>query len=255
MTKGVKIPASVSMVAFNEEARIGRCLASVRDFDEIVVVVDAKTTDRTVEICREFGCSVFIEEWKGYGPQNRSALNKCRHDWVLIIDADEKVPPETIGTIRETLARPDADAYSFPRKNFFHGKWMRHGDWWPDTQVRLLRKDRGDFVSTVHARWKTSGRLKPLPSPIEHYSFNGYRDMINTMNNYSGSTAEELHTRGKRAHALAPLLHGSWMFIKIYFLKLGFLDGLDGLVTAILKAGGSFFKYAKLIEIRKNGRE
>jgi glycosyltransferase involved in cell wall biosynthesis len=243
------------MVACNEEARIQECLESAKDFSEIVVVVDARTSDRTAEICRGFGCRVFVEEWKGYGPQNRSALDKCSNEWVFIIDADERIPSETIETIRETLSRPAADAYSFPRKNFLHGRWMKHGDWWPDRQVRLIRKSRGSFNAIVHARWVTEGRLEELETPIEHFSFNSYRDMLTTLNNYSGSTAAELHAKGKRVHVVAPCLHGAWMFFKIYFLKRGFLDGLDGLVTALLKAGGSFFKYAKLIEIQRTTRK
>jgi glycosyltransferase involved in cell wall biosynthesis len=127
-----KIPASVSIVAYNEEACIGNCLESVKDFAEVVVVVDAKTTDRTADICRKFGCKVYIEEWKGFGPQKQSAIEKCTNGWVLIIDADEALTEETIGEVSRSLLAPAADAYRFPRKNFLHGRWMKHGDWWPD---------------------------------------------------------------------------------------------------------------------------
>jgi glycosyltransferase involved in cell wall biosynthesis len=247
-----KIPASVSIIAYNEEDRIGRCLESVKDFAEVVVVVDAKTTDRTGDICREFGCKVYIEQWKGFGPQKQSAIEKCSDDWVLIIDADEALTQETIGAVSRSLMVPAADAYRFPRKNFLHGRWMKHGDWWPDCQVRLVRKSRGSFVSLVHERWETRGSIGTINQPILHYPFSGYSEMIKTMNDYSTLIARDLFSRSVKANTFSPFLHGAGMFFKIYFLKRGFLDGIDGLVTAMIKAGGSFFKYAKLIEIRKS---
>ncbi len=254
MKTGKKIPASVCVIAYNEEAQISRCLESVRDFDEIVVVVDAKTTDGTADICGGFGCRVYTEQWKGFGPQKQSAVEKCSNDWVLVIDADEALPPETARQISRSLAAPSAEAYRFPRKNFLHGRWIKHGDWWPDFQVRLVRKSRGNFVSLVHERWETKGRIGNITAPILHYPFGGYSDMIRTMNDYSTLIARELFSRGVRANALSPFFHGAGMFFKIYLLKRGFLDGIDGLVTAMLKAGGSFFKYAKLVELqRTNG--
>ncbi len=251
MGGGRIIPASVSIIAFNEEARIERCLESVRDFGEVVVVVDAKTTDRTVDICREHGCKVYVEQWKGFGPQKQSAIEKCTNDWVLIVDADEALPPETAGEIGRILTAPDADAYRFARKNFLRGKWMRHGDWWPDFQVRLVRKSRGKFVSLVHERWETKGRIGRIDAPILHYPFSDYSEMIKTMNDYSTLIARDLFSKGIRVNSLSPAVHGIGMFFKIYIFKRGFLDGIDGLVTALLKAAGSFFKYAKLLELGK----
>ena len=245
-----KSPLSVAIIAKNEEKNLPECLGSVSFADDIVVV-DSGSTDRTVEIAEKFGCRVFVEEWKGYGPQKNSAVKKCKHDWVLLLDADERVPDETQELIKEVLRRPAADAYSFRRKNYFHGKWIKHSGNWPDRNIRLVNKTRGLFQSVIHEKWVTDGRLQDLDAYLLHYSFSNYSDLLKTLNNYSTVTAGELFASGRRANVLSPLYHGIVMFFKIYFLKMGLLDGMDGLVTAITKAGGSFFKYAKLLELQR----
>jgi glycosyltransferase involved in cell wall biosynthesis len=246
-----RIPASVCIIAYNEEERIEECLSSVRAFDEIIVVVDAKTTDNTAGIAAHEGAKVFIEEWKGYGPQKQSSIEKCRNEWILSIDADESLPDETVEEISALLAAPGADAYSLKRKNFFHGRWMRYGDWWPDRQVRLFRKDRGRFVSMVHEKWEGTGTLQRLSCPLIHRPFRNYSEMLKTMDSYSTLLAGELYAKGVRTNTFSPLIHAAAMFFKIYIAKMGFLDGFDGIVTAILKASGSFFKYAKLLELQR----
>jgi len=251
-----KIPASVSIVAFNQEALIRACLESVRDFDETVLVLDSRTTDRTAEIAESYGCRIFIEPWKGYGPQKQSAIEKCRNDWVLILDSDEKLPAETVAEIARALRKPDAAAYTMPRKNFLHGRWLRHSDYWPDWQTRLVNRKFGKLsTNAVHDRWVLMDGFsaKTLMAPMEHYSFTSYEDMIGKMNRYSSFIARDLSANGRFANVspTTSLIHGLWMFFKIYVMKKGFLDGFDGLVTALLKAGGSFFKYAKLLEMKR----
>jgi glycosyltransferase involved in cell wall biosynthesis len=220
-------------------------------FADDIVVVDSGSTDRTVEIARDFGCRVFTEDWKGFGPQKNSAVEKCRNEWVLILDADERVPAETAEVVLRVIREPDAEAYTVKRKNYLHGKWMRHSGYWPDRQIRLVDKKKGSFQSVIHERWVTNGRIKDLDVCIEHHAFASYADMLRTLNDYSTIIAAELHASGKKATPLSPVFHGIGMFIKIFFLQRGFLDGFNGLVTAITKAGGSFFKYAKLLEIQK----
>lgn len=226
------------------------CLASVSFADDIVVV-DSGSTDRTVEIAREAGCRVFIEEWRGYGPQKNSAVEKCRHDWVLILDADELIPPGTADTISRILPRGgEADAYSFPRKNYFHGRWIRYGGW-PDRVIRLVKKSKGQFREITHEKWSTTGNLAETDAPIEHYSFDNYSDLLRIMETRSTEMAKELFSQGKRTNVLMPFLHGGAMFLKFYVLKMSLLHGIDGFVIAVTKAGGSFLKYAKLYELRK----
>ena len=249
-----KIPLSVAVITKNEEERLPDCLKSISFADDIIVVDDG-SIDRTVEIAREFGCRVFIEDWKGYGLQKNSAVEKCKHEWVLVIDADERIPEETARKIKQIISDPkSADAYSFPRRNYFHGRWIRYCGWWPDRIIRLMRKNKGCFQAITHAGWKTNGILEKVNVPIDHYSFTGYSDMLETLNDYSTFHAIELFTSGIRANPLSPIYHGIGMFFKIYVLERGFLDGFDGLVIALTKAGGSFFKYAKLLELQRENR-
>lgn len=142
-----KAQLSVAIITKNEEKRLPDCLKSV-SFANDIVVVDSGSTDRTVEITKEFGCRVFVEEWKGYGPQKNSAVKKCKYEWVLIVDADERIPEETGHEIMKILSSSDsADAYSFPRKNFFHNKWIRHCGWWPDRVIRLFKKIKEELTT------------------------------------------------------------------------------------------------------------
>jgi glycosyltransferase involved in cell wall biosynthesis len=248
-----KILLSVAIITKDEEKRLPQCLKSVSFADDIVVV-DSGSTDRTVVIAKEFGCRVFTEDWKGYGPQKNSAVDKCEHELVLLLDADERVPIEAKEVILKVLQKPEADAYSVKRKNYLHGRWLKHSGYWPDRHIRLVNKTKGSFQSVIHEQWVTNGRVQDLDVHIEHYAFSNYSDMLETLNNYSTIIARELFTSGKRATPLSPLYHGIGMFLKIYFLKWGILDGMDGLVTALTKAGGSFFKYAKLLELQRENK-
>lgn len=248
-----KIPLSVAIITKNEEKNLPRLLESV-SFADDVVVVDSGSTDQTFEIAKNFGCRIFPEDWKGYGPQKNSALEKCRHKWVLLLDADERVPAATAEVIANVMAQPAADAYSFRRKNYLHGRWLRHSGYWPDRQIRLVDRDKGSFRSVIHERWVTAGSVRELDAHIDHYAFSGYSDMLKTLNDYSTVIAKELYSSGRRANSLSPVYHGVGMFLKIYVVEKGFLDGMDGLVTALTKAGGSFFKYAKLLELQQRDR-
>lgn len=247
------IPLSVAIITKNEEKNLSDCLKSVSFADDIVVV-DSGSTDRTLEIAGDFGCRVFAEEWKGYGPQKNIALAKCRNEWVFQLDADERVPAETGEKIAEVLEKPEADAYSVKRKNYLHGRWLRHSGQWPDRQIRLVNKTRGMFQGAIHEKWVTDGQVRDLDVHIDHYSFDSYSDMLRTLNEYSTFTARELFVSGRRANVLSPIWHASGMFLKVFLLEKGFLDGMDGLVTASTKAGGSFFKYAKLLELQREDK-
>ncbi|MDA8173066.1 MAG: glycosyltransferase family 2 protein [Nitrospiraceae bacterium] len=249
----MKIPASVAIIAFNEEKRIRACLESVKDFSEIVIVLDTRTNDATEAIAREFRCEIFRERWKGFGPQKQSAVEKCSNEWVLLIDCDEVLPAETAHVISSAIINPGVGAYSFPRKNYLHGRWLRHGDSWPDRQTRLVRGGHGKFNSIVHESWAPdSGRIAALDCPIEHRPFENYADMLDTLNRYSSLIAEDMFSRGKRTSPVSAVSRASWMFLRTYFVKLGFLDGFDGFVSALLKGAGSFFKYAKLLELQRS---
>ncbi len=252
--KSSKIGLSVIIITKNEERNLPDCLKSVSFADEIIVI-DSHSEDKTVEIAKKFGCKVFIESWKGYGQQKQSALEKTCYRWVLSIDADERIPPETANTIKQILQSPKAVAYSFPRKNYFHGKWIKCCGWWPDRVVRLFDKYSGRFKGIVHESWQTNGKIIHLDVPIEHYTYKNYSHIIQKMNIYSTLTAKELYKKNKTVSFISPIIHGCWMFMRSYFLKKGFIYGLDGLVISLMNATVSFFKYAKLLELQKYDEE
>ncbi|MCF8062005.1 MAG: glycosyltransferase family 2 protein [Deltaproteobacteria bacterium] len=245
---------SVAVVTRDEEERLPGCLESVPFADEIVVV-DSGSTDATVEIAGAMGARVLEEPWRGFSEQKQFAVDRCSNEWVLILDADERVPESTASEILEALsARDDAvTAFSFPRKNIFHGRWIRHCGWWPDRIVRLVDRREGAFDGrAVHERWLTRGREHPLDAPLEHYSFRRYSDLTVKMERYSDLAAECMHAGGRTAGPLTPPLHGLWMFFRTWVLELGILDGFDGFVISLMNGGGSFFKYAKLRELARD---
>ena len=167
-----KIPLSVSIITKNEAANLTGCLESVA-FAGQVVVVDSGSDDGTPEIARGFGCDVFIEDWKGFGRQKQAAIDRCREPWVLVLDADERIPPETQTAIRAVVSAGEgyAEGYSFPRKNFFQGRWIRRMGWWPDRITRLFRRGMGRMTDVpVHQAVEVDRRVVPLASPIEHFT-------------------------------------------------------------------------------------
>jgi len=213
-------------------------------------VVDSGSMDKTVEIAENFGCRVFIEEWKGYGPQKNSAVQKCKNEWALTLDADERIPDETRQKIIETLKNPSADAYSFPMKNFFHGKWIKHGGWWPAEVVRLFRKDRGKISNrNVHEAVEVNGATKRLQTPIIHYPIKNIEGILKKINFYSSLGAKDLYQAGQTSSIFKVITHSLSALVKTYFLKQGFRDGKEGLIIAFSGAVNTFYKYVKLMEL------
>ncbi|MBW1767533.1 MAG: glycosyltransferase family 2 protein [Deltaproteobacteria bacterium] len=241
---------SIAIITKNEETRLPDCLKSVSFSDE-VLVVDSGSSDKTVEVAKSFGARVLIEEWRGFSGQKQFAVDQCRHDWVLILDADERIPEESAITIRQEMARndPEISAYSFRRKNYLHGRWIKHCGWWPDRILRLVHRKKGGFNGRpVHETWIAAGKEKALDAFIEHISFRNYSELVAKMENYSNLASKELFEKNAQVNVITPILHGLWMFIKTYFLELGVLDRFDGLLISTMNAGGSFLKYAKLRE-------
>ncbi len=244
---------SAVVITLNEEKRIHQCLSSLRFCDEIVVV-DAGSTDGTVEIAKGFTERVFVEEWKGFGPQKQSAIQKARGEWILSIDADEEVSEALSEEIIDRLKEKDPpEGFLIPRKNLYSGRWLRYGGLYPDLVLRLFRKETGRFTtSMVHERVVVAGRVERLTNPIVHHAFDDLTRMIEKMNRYSSLWAEQMFRNGKRATPLSPFLHATTMFLKDYLIRGGFLDGRAGFNVALLKALGVYFKYQKLLEKMKN---
>lgn len=245
-----KVQISIAIITKNEEKRLPDCLRSVSFADDIVVV-DSGSTDKTVEIAKSFGCRVFVEDWKGFANQKNSAVQKCVNDWVIVIDADERVPPETRDAIIDVLKAPSKVAYALKRKHFIDKRRLKYGGHWPDWNVRLINKNKGAFYGEIHERWNTEGSIGKIDACIEHYSFSNYSDMLKNVDNYSSIAAKELFDKGRRVNMMTPVIHGIAMFLKIYIVQKGIFDGFDGLVMSVAKASGSFFKYAKLYELQR----
>ncbi len=247
------MPVSVAIITKNEESRLPDCLRSLFFADEIIVV-DACSTDDTAKIAKSFGAKVFIEGWKGFSAQKQAAVDHCSNTWVLVLDADEIIPQATASRIRKITEESPANvgAYSLKRKNCLHGKWIKSCGWWPNRVVRLVDRTQGSFDGkSIHESWITRGTVIPLEVNIVHQSFKNYSDLIKKMDHYSDLGSTVLCDKAISPNSLKAVARGAWMFFKAYFLEFGFLDGFDGFVIAITNAGGSFFKYAKHIELTK----
>ncbi|MCK4911164.1 MAG: glycosyltransferase family 2 protein [Thermodesulfovibrionales bacterium] len=247
------IPVSVAVITLNEEAHISGCLKSVEGFFKEIVLVDSGSTDRTVDIARERGAKVITNEFAGYGQQKQFALEQCSLDWVLMLDADERLSPGCLDEIRALFSSgPDAAAYSFRRKGYIGDRWIWSCGWWPDRVIRLVDRKHCSMEGSIHERVKVEGDITDLLGIIDHYSFRDYSDMIARMNTYSTQSAIELVSNGAHVGALTPFAHLAWMFFRSYVLKFGFRQGIDGLTVSALTALNSFLKYSKCIEMTRN---
>ncbi len=251
---------SVCIITGNEEENIRRCLESVAWADEIVVV-DSFSRDRTVEIVREFTDRVFQHRWMGYIGQKAIARDLARGEWILFVDADEAVSPALRAEILAAFRRgvPESVAgFAFPRQVWFLHRWIRHGDWYPDTKLRLFRKARGRCCGIEpHERIEVDGEVRRFRAPLYHYTYDDIADQLSTLNRFTSIGAQSA-AKGRRRSRLFLLwcmfLHPPFRFLRCYVLKRGFLDGIAGLVIARTVAFGTFAKYAKLWELQSGLR-
>jgi glycosyltransferase involved in cell wall biosynthesis len=266
---------SVVIITHNEEANIGRTLASVQplvaDGKGEIIVVDSGSTDRTVEIAKSYGAKVFVEEWKGYAAQKNSAIDKASGDWILSLDADEEIDDDLRSALRHYILRemrhtvkdgaPVHQVSVFAssitgllvrRKNYFLDRWIRHGGFWPDPKLRLFRKGSAVFEDrAVHEDARLSkGRAGRLEGAILHHSYSTLADYLDHMNRYSSLGAEMVVAAGRgRFSAYNILVRPLATFIYNYFFRLGFLDGREGLLLHLYHAVYVSWKYAKAWEL------
>jgi len=242
---------SVAIITKDEERNIGDCLESVKWADEIVVV-DNGSTDRTLSICQEYGARIFQEEWKGYSGQKNSAIEKAGNEWVLNLDADERVSPELRQEMQKSLeGNQGVNGYWIPRKNFFLGQWIRYCGWYPDLNLRLFRKSRGRFGErVVHERLELEGKALTLTHPLIHETYRSLSDFFQRMDRYSTLAAQEMHREGRKFRLTDVVFRPPFTFLQMYFLRAGFLEGYLGFVLSVLYSYYTFAKYAKLKELR-----
>ncbi len=238
---------SVIIITKNEAHNIGDCLASVSFADESIVV-DSGSADATARIALEGGAMVEVRpDWQGFGVQKNRALALATGDWVLSIDADERVTPELLAEIEATLALPHFDAYSFPRRSSYCGQIIRHSGWNPDRVTRLFKRGSATFSNDlVHEKLMTFGPIGELQCALDHESYRNLEDVLHKANQYSSAGAASLHGRGHQASLGTAVGHGLWAFVRTYFFRLGFLDGRLGFVLATSIAHETYFRYLKL---------
>ena len=242
---------SVVIITKNEADNIRDCLNSVAWADEIVIL-DSGSTDGTVAICREYTDKVFETDWPGFGPQKNRGIERATGDWILSVDADERVSPELRLEIEQALKVEQYNGYEIPRSSHFCGKQIRHSGWWPDYIVRLFRRGSGKFNEVlVHERVEVDGPIGRLRNPLIHYSFQSFEEVLQKMNHYSTCNAAMLFAAGRKSSLLEAAGRGLWTFFRTYVLRAGFLDGRHGFMLAVSNAEGTYYKYIKLIDLHR----
>ncbi len=238
---------SAIVITKNEAGHIAECLDSISFVDEIVVV-DSQSEDGTEKIAKRFTRKVYVIEWKGYAEAKQHALQKSTGEWILWLDADERVPPRLAEEIKQVIDKNAVfSGYRMPRKAFFLGKWIRHGGWYPGYVVRLFRKEKGRFGDErVHERLILDGPVGTLKSPLIHYTDQSIEQYFDKFNRYTSLAAQDLRDRGKRVTVLGMLFRSVHMFVRMYIFRAGFLDGVEGFLLAVFSSNYVFTKYAKL---------
>lgn len=242
---------SAIVVCYNEEERIEECLKSLGWCDEIVVV-DSFSTDRTPEICRRYTDRFIQREWAGYRDQKAFAHSQATQKWVLLTDADERVPPELREEIRACLTQ-DGDAYAgyaVPRLVHYLDRWWRRGGWYPDYDVRLFRRECATWGGVdPHEKILVNGRIRRLKNPLNHFSYRNIEDHVSRINRFTSIASREARRSGTRWRLMDAILRPGGRFLRSYILKRGFLEGFAGFYVAVTAAVYVFLKYAKLWEL------
>lgn len=248
-------PLSVTLITLNEAGNIRAAIESVQWADEIIVV-DSGSTDPTLEIASEMGARVFRNPWLGYGQQKNFAQNQATHDWVLNIDADERVPDSLAQEICLVLEKVQmgglrAVGFSIPRKTYYLGRWIKYGGWYPNYLVRLAHRKSASWTEPqVHEELRVGGPIEVLRNPLDHESFPSIHHQVMTNLNFSKLGGEELKRTGQRASYGKLLFKPVGKFLETYLLKRGFLDGLPGFIISVNAAHSIFLKYAYLFEAK-----
>lgn len=254
------LPLSVCLISGAESARIGRALDSVAGLaSEIIVVLNEGVQDGTEEICRRRGAQVFREPWKGHIAQKNSAAQKATEPWILGLDADEALSTDLQDDIRSLFLdreRMEADsAYSFPRLTAFCGRWIRHGDWYPDRQTRLWRSGRAKWGGRdPHDTLIVDGSVGRLRGELLHYSNPSTTSYLLKHPYFADIYLQQQLERGVRWSAPAVIVRSAWRFVRAYLFKLGFLDGYPGFYIAVSAAYGTFFRHSRLYEHHHGGQ-
>lgn len=246
---------SANIITLNEAGNIADCIASVRQVCDEVIVVDSGSQDETVHIAESLGAKVIHQPYLGDGLQKNVALKHVNHDWVLSLDADERLTAEMVSAFRGLdLANTPHDAFAFRRRNMIGSRWIRVCGWYPDYCIRLYHHRRGARFADVKQHASVSAALpRRIDADLLHYSFANLGELFaKPGRNFSGRAAKIMYQKGKRANAFSPFLHGLNAFVRKYLFQRGFMGGVDGMTVAISAGLNSYLKYAKLLEYQRD---
>lgn len=248
----MKSTISVIIIAKNEEHDIRDCLNSVVWADEIIVL-DSGSTDNTVLIAKEYTDKVYVSvDWQGFGIQKNRVLAYASCDWVLSLDADERVSNELRMNIQHAIQSENSSVYRIPRLSSYCGKFIRHSGWWPDYVARLFKRGVATFSNDlVHERLVFDGVASNLTAPLLHITYKDLDEVISKINHYSTFGAKNSQLKGKRGSLRLAIVHGLWAFIRTYVFRAGFLDGAEGFMLAISNAEVTYYRYLKLFYLSK----
>lgn len=242
------------IITFNEQEKVEACLESLQGVCEEIVVVDSYSTDSTVEMSRRFADQVIQKEWRGYTRQKQLATDLASHDWVLSLDADEKLSSGLRKELLKWKNQPDdgCNSYRLPRLTYFMGRWIRHTTWYPDWQVRLFRKSKGRWQGrNIHEGVQAEGRQGKLSGHLLHYTYSSISEYLIQLEKFSALAAMDYHERGRTVGLLHLILSPPGVFLKNFVVRAGFLDGIPGLTVSLLASVSTFFKHLKLWELQK----
>jgi glycosyltransferase involved in cell wall biosynthesis len=245
------VPVTATVITLNEAAHIQACVTSLAWADEIIVV-DSGSTDGTVDLARAAGARVIVREWPGYSAQKDFAAAQASHDWIVSVDADERITPALAAEIRAVVATPgNTVGFRVPRITFHLGRWIRTTDWYPDYQLRVYdRRHAGWKQRRVHESVAARGPVGQLTHDLQHYAYRDLAHHHETMQRYTTLAAQQMHEDGRRASVFALLFHPPAAFLRNYVLKRGFMDGTPGLIISAMNAHYVFLKFAKLWAMR-----
>jgi glycosyltransferase involved in cell wall biosynthesis len=243
---------TVTVITHNEAPSIAAALESVSWADEIVVI-DSHSTDETAALARRYTSEVELRDWAGYGPQKNYAADRASHDWILSLDADERLTPELGAEIRELMHRgPAAQGYRIPRVSYYLGRWIRSTDWYPDLHLRLYDRRAARWSERrIHETVELQGSVGKLRGEMLHYPYRDISEHLTKIDQYTTLAAEQWAAEGRRATALHAFVYPRLAFFRNYILRRGFRDGQTGLVVSLLNSYYVFLKYAKLIELQQ----
>jgi len=245
-------PFSAVIITLNAADALQACLQSIAFADEILVV-DCGSSDATLALAQQYGARVLHQDWLGYGAQKQFAVSQAKYDWVLCLDADERVSAPLRAAIEAALIAPSVNGFQMPRCNRFMGRWLRHGEGYPDWSLRLFQRSHGLWSDdSVHEKVVLDGAPGRLQGDLLHESAEDLAAYLDKQNRYTTLQAAALHRRGKRASVAQMVLSPLLRFVKFYIFRLGFLDGVAGLVHIAIGCHNSFIKYAKLRASEKN---